>query len=101
MSLLGGSLLGRARYVEAKPLMLGGYMGMKEREARIPAERKGRLTEAAEHIVRSTRRGGSRDRRTCGGRSSRSRGPTCRLTSLLFKTVSLGRRTNVLMLARI
>ncbi len=36
MSLLGGALLGQGRYAEAEPLVIGGYEGMKAREAKIP-----------------------------------------------------------------
>jgi tetratricopeptide (TPR) repeat protein len=34
-SMLGASLLGQKRYAEAEPLLLRGYVGMKQREARI------------------------------------------------------------------
>jgi tetratricopeptide (TPR) repeat protein len=51
-SLLGGALLGQGKYAEAEPLVIGGYDGMKAREAKIPAYGKYRLSEAAEHVVR-------------------------------------------------
>jgi serine/threonine protein kinase/tetratricopeptide (TPR) repeat protein len=51
-SLLGGALLGQKEYAEAEPLLLRGYEGMKQREARISPQDKGRLTEAAERLVR-------------------------------------------------
>jgi hypothetical protein len=50
-SLLGGSLLGQKKYADAEPLLLAGYEGMKEREARIPARGKVPLTEALERLV--------------------------------------------------
>jgi eukaryotic-like serine/threonine-protein kinase len=50
-SLLGGSLLGQKKYAEAEPLVVQGYDGMKQREAKIPAEDKVCLTEALERLV--------------------------------------------------
>ncbi len=50
-SLLGGALLGQKKYADAEPLLLAGYEGMKQREAKIPAPPKARLTEALERIV--------------------------------------------------
>jgi non-specific serine/threonine protein kinase/serine/threonine-protein kinase len=50
-SMLGGALLGQKRYAEAEPLLLAGYEGMKEREAKIPAPGKPRLPEAADRLV--------------------------------------------------
>ena len=50
-SMLGGSLLGQKRYAEAEPLLLAGYEGMHDREAKIPAQGKVRLTEALERLV--------------------------------------------------
>jgi eukaryotic-like serine/threonine-protein kinase len=37
-SLLGGSLLGQRKYVEAEPLLLSGYEGLKEREDKMRAD---------------------------------------------------------------
>jgi serine/threonine protein kinase len=51
-SQLGGSLLGQTKFVEAEPLILSGYEGLKAREAKIPAPSKVRLTEAAERVIR-------------------------------------------------
>src|SRR5262249_15506100 len=51
-SLLGGALLGQKKYEEAEPLLLGGYAGMKEREARIPMPERPRLAEAAERLAK-------------------------------------------------
>jgi eukaryotic-like serine/threonine-protein kinase len=60
-SLLGGALLGQKKYAEAEPLLLAGYRGMKEREAKIPPESKDRLTEALEHLVQLYDSWGKRD----------------------------------------
>jgi hypothetical protein len=51
MSLLGGSLLGQKNHVEAEPLILAGYEGVKAREASIPAAVKSRPSEAAGRIL--------------------------------------------------
>jgi serine/threonine protein kinase/tetratricopeptide (TPR) repeat protein len=50
-SMLGGALLGQAKYAEAEPLLVAGYNGMKQREATIPPQAKDRLTEALERLV--------------------------------------------------
>jgi tetratricopeptide (TPR) repeat protein len=50
-SMLGGSLLGQEKYAEAERLLLAGYEGMKQREAKIAAQSKLRLTEAIERLV--------------------------------------------------
>jgi serine/threonine protein kinase len=50
-SMLGAALLGQKKYVAAEPLLLQGYEGMQEREAKIPPEGKIRLTEALERLV--------------------------------------------------
>jgi tetratricopeptide (TPR) repeat protein/tRNA A-37 threonylcarbamoyl transferase component Bud32 len=51
-SLLGGSLLGQKKYAEAEPLLLKGYEGMKQRQAKIPRLFKQvRLTQALERLV--------------------------------------------------
>jgi tetratricopeptide (TPR) repeat protein len=50
-SLLGGSLLGQKKYAEARPLLLTGYEGMKQRENLIPAVGKPRLKEALQRLV--------------------------------------------------
>ena len=44
-------MLGQQKYAEAEPLPLAGYEGMKQREAKIPAQGKVRLTEALERLV--------------------------------------------------
>ncbi len=50
-SMLGGSLLGQKKYADAEPLLLEGYDGMKQREAKIPVPTKIRMTEALERLV--------------------------------------------------
>jgi tetratricopeptide (TPR) repeat protein len=50
-SMLGGALSGQKKYAEAEPLLLAGYEGMKQREAKIPPAGKVRLTEALERLV--------------------------------------------------
>jgi eukaryotic-like serine/threonine-protein kinase len=50
-SLLGDSLLSQKKFTEAEPLLLAGYNGMKAREAKIPAQNKKRLAEAAARIA--------------------------------------------------
>jgi serine/threonine-protein kinase len=51
-SQLGDSLLGIGRYAEAEPLIVSGYEGLAAREATIAPQLKGRLTEAAERVIR-------------------------------------------------
>jgi tetratricopeptide (TPR) repeat protein/tRNA A-37 threonylcarbamoyl transferase component Bud32 len=51
-SMLGEALLGQEKYAAAEPLLLAGYEGMKEREAKIPPQAKARLTQALERLVR-------------------------------------------------
>ncbi len=61
-SLLGGSLLGQQKYAEAEPLLLQGYEGLKQREARISAAGKVRLTEALERLVQLYEATGQKDK---------------------------------------
>jgi eukaryotic-like serine/threonine-protein kinase len=51
-SMLGGALLGQEQYVDAEPLLIQGYEGMKSRESKIPARSRGFLTNALERLVR-------------------------------------------------
>jgi len=51
-SLLGASLAGQKRYVEAESLLLSGYRGMVLRKTTIPWERRPALNEGAEWIAR-------------------------------------------------
>jgi tetratricopeptide (TPR) repeat protein len=50
-SLLGASLLGQKKYSEAQPLLLAGYEGIKQREAKIPVPAKKDLTKALDQLV--------------------------------------------------
>ena len=55
-SFLGGTLLGQKKYAEAEPLLVSGYEGLRERDAKIPATSKQTLPKAVERpgaIVRS------------------------------------------------
>jgi hypothetical protein len=49
--MLGDSLLAQKKYGDAEPLLLAGYEGMSQREAKIPAQGKVCLTEAVERLV--------------------------------------------------
>src|SRR5262249_37487365 len=51
-SMLGDALLGQKQYAAAEPLLVEGYEGLKQREAKIPPQGKVRLTEALERLVR-------------------------------------------------
>jgi serine/threonine protein kinase/tetratricopeptide (TPR) repeat protein len=51
MSQLGAALAAQKQYDEAEPLLIGGYEGLKSREAKIPPQRKKDLTAAASRIV--------------------------------------------------
>ena len=50
-SMLGGALAGQKKFPEAEPLLLEGYSGMKDREAKIPPAAKPRLAEAIRRLV--------------------------------------------------
>jgi len=47
---LGGSLLGQGKFVEAEPLLLAAYQGLKQREPQMPAGGKLRLKEAIQRL---------------------------------------------------
>jgi hypothetical protein len=51
-SLFGASLAGQKKYAEAEPLLLHGYEGLKQHEAKDLGASKARLTEALEQLVR-------------------------------------------------
>jgi serine/threonine protein kinase/tetratricopeptide (TPR) repeat protein len=61
-ALLGEALLGQKKYAEAEPLLLAGYEGMKQREAKIPVTSKVRLTEALERLVQLYDARGQKDK---------------------------------------
>jgi serine/threonine protein kinase len=50
-SLLGAALLGQKKYAEAEPLLISGYEGMKQREAKFPPAVKRWMIENGERIV--------------------------------------------------
>jgi serine/threonine protein kinase/lipopolysaccharide biosynthesis regulator YciM len=50
-ALLGGALLGQENYAEAEPLLLAGYEGLKQRQAKIPRGDKKSLAEALDRLV--------------------------------------------------
>jgi tetratricopeptide (TPR) repeat protein len=50
-SFLGGALLAQKKYAEAEPYLLEGYLGMKDRAAKIPPPGWVRLPEAAGRLV--------------------------------------------------
>jgi len=50
-SMLGGALLGQKKYIDAEPLLLKGYEGMKKREKTIPEQGKVRVTEAIDRLI--------------------------------------------------
>jgi eukaryotic-like serine/threonine-protein kinase len=51
-SMLGGALLGQKKLAAAEPLLLAGYDGLKQREAKIPPQGKVRLVEALERLLK-------------------------------------------------
>jgi serine/threonine protein kinase/tetratricopeptide (TPR) repeat protein len=50
-SMLGGSLLSQKRFADAETHLVHGYEGMKQREDRIPATARLRVTQALKHVV--------------------------------------------------
>jgi hypothetical protein len=50
-SMLGTALLGQQKYAEAEPLLVQGYEGLKQREAKVPKDAKARLPEALDRLV--------------------------------------------------
>jgi len=50
-SILGACLLSQKKYVEAEPLLLEGFEGLKARAAKIPAPAQKRLSDAGARIV--------------------------------------------------
>jgi tetratricopeptide (TPR) repeat protein len=50
-SMLGGALIGQRNYAAAEPLLIHGYEGMRQREAKVPPKWKRRLTEGLERLV--------------------------------------------------
>ena len=50
-SMLGEALLGQKKHDEARPLLLAGYEGMKQRMASIPPEGVFRLTDTIDRLI--------------------------------------------------
>jgi tetratricopeptide (TPR) repeat protein len=50
-ALLGAALLGQERFAEAEPLLLTGYEGMKQQEAKIPPGQRRLLADAGRRIL--------------------------------------------------
>jgi serine/threonine protein kinase len=51
-NLLGAALLGQQKYADAEPLLLSGYEGLKQREAKISAAGKVHLKETVQRLVK-------------------------------------------------
>jgi tetratricopeptide (TPR) repeat protein len=51
-AVFGASLLGQKKYAEAEPELLRGYEGLKQREAKIPANERACLREALQGLVK-------------------------------------------------
>ncbi len=51
-SALGEALLEQKKFAEAEPLLLSGYEGLQQRQAKVPAESRTCLTRALERLVR-------------------------------------------------
>jgi hypothetical protein len=62
MSQLGLALARQEKYAEAEPLLIGGYEGLKAREATIPAPQTKELNAAAKRIVPFYRAWGKKDK---------------------------------------
>ncbi|HEY1341859.1 MAG TPA: hypothetical protein VGF59_30310, partial [Bryobacteraceae bacterium] len=54
-SMLGASLAGLGRYIEAEPLLTAGYQGMLDRQSSIPAEYRPDLEQARGWVRSLTR----------------------------------------------
>ncbi len=61
-SLLGAALRGEQMYAEAEPLLLAGYEGMRQRQARIPGSYKIRLIEDLQQLVKLYEAVGNHDK---------------------------------------
>jgi hypothetical protein len=59
---LGACLLGQGKLADAEPLLLGGYEGLKEREAKLPAGQRHYPADALEGVIRLYEARGDRER---------------------------------------
>jgi tetratricopeptide (TPR) repeat protein len=50
-NMIGAALAGQKKFAEAEPLLIEGYLGMKQQEAKIPAFHLVRLTEGLDRII--------------------------------------------------
>jgi tetratricopeptide (TPR) repeat protein len=71
-SVLGASLIGQRKYQEAERLVIGGYEGMVQRRATIPAGSRLAVNEAGRRIVRLYESWGHRDKARQWDRTHRS-----------------------------
>jgi tetratricopeptide (TPR) repeat protein len=74
-SLLGGCLLGEKKYVEAEPLLLSGYEGLKQREATMPAQNRPRLKESLDLLVQLFNETGRPDQAAAVMRTAENKQP--------------------------
>jgi len=51
MSLLGGALLGQRNYAQAELLLVKGYVGMKQREEKIPMGGAIRIPDSLDRLI--------------------------------------------------
>jgi eukaryotic-like serine/threonine-protein kinase len=61
-SMLGAALLGQKNHAGAEPLLLAGYQGLKQREAKIPAPSRRVLIQALEWLVQLYEATGQQDK---------------------------------------
>jgi tetratricopeptide (TPR) repeat protein len=61
-SMLGEALVEQKKYADAEPLLRSGYEGLKQREAKIPSQDKGRLNKALERLVQLYEAWGKKDK---------------------------------------
>jgi Sec-independent protein translocase protein TatA len=61
-SMLGEALLDQKKYADAEPLLLSGYEGLKQHEAKIPSQEKIHRTKALERLVQLYEAWGKNDK---------------------------------------
>src|SRR6185437_16004372 len=61
-SMLGEALLDQKKYADAEPLLLSGYEGLKQHEAKIPSQEKVHRTKALERLVQLYEAWGKNDK---------------------------------------
>jgi tRNA A-37 threonylcarbamoyl transferase component Bud32 len=60
-TVLGAALLSQKKYADAESMLLGGYEGMNQRQAKIPPKEKLRLNEALQRLVQLHEATGKKD----------------------------------------